>query len=374
MKRRGIAFCLFLLHACLAVALAFAERADGEMDFEPDSNYPTFARVFTHSELGGTVSGVCFGRNYACVYSNESYLLMNETGDILYQHTIDHPNIKKDAAYINDAMYCDDTLWLLVFDHSVEQSYIIQQTEMELPQYGRMMSKQLRSFSVVKNNLFLIGADENLMPWCGRMLPDGKILWEDQQETSEYVYQRCAVFAGKMYIVGSSKDAAELYVVVRDTEGTLLASRKIQLADSLQSNKGTRLNVFDVDVFSKGIIFSGQQLSNSDEHGFYVVVNEALEPICFKVYEDYRVILSGSSAKDCYMMLAVTKEETELPNARYIISEDGFHAIPLEGYDSVYLSLGLASGFDDSLYVFGSIFHPDNPPAPSAFLSELNLQ
>ena len=35
---------------------------------------------------------------------------MNETGDILYQHTIDHPNIKKDAAYINDAMYCDDTL------------------------------------------------------------------------------------------------------------------------------------------------------------------------------------------------------------------------------------------------------------------------
>ena len=60
MKRRGIAFCLFLLHACLAVALAFAERADGEMDFEPDSNYPTFARVFTHSELGGTVFGVCF--------------------------------------------------------------------------------------------------------------------------------------------------------------------------------------------------------------------------------------------------------------------------------------------------------------------------
>lgn len=112
------------------------------------------------------------------------------------------------------------------------------------------------------------------------MLPDGKVLWEDQQETSEYVYQRCAVFAGKMYIVGSSKDAAELYVVVRDTEGALLASRKIQLADSLQSNKGIRLNVFDVDVFSKGIIFSGQQLSNSDEYGFYVVVDEALEPIC----------------------------------------------------------------------------------------------
>ena len=177
-----------------------------------------------------------------------------------------------------------------------------------------------------------------------------------------------------MYIVGSSKDAAELYVIVRDTEGALLASRKIQLADSLQSNKVTRLNVFDADVFSKGIIFSGQQLSNSDEHGFYVVVDEALEPICFKVYEDYRAILSGSSAEDCYMMLAVTKEETELPNARYIISEDGFHAIPLEGYDSVYLSLGLVSGFDDSLYVFGSIFHPDNPPAPSAFLSEINLQ
>ena len=154
----------------------------------------------------------------------------------------------------------------------------------------------------------------------------------------------------------------------------MLASRKIQLADSLQSNKVTRLNVFDADVFSKGIIFSGQQLSNSDEHGFYVVVDEALEPICFKVYEDYRAILSGSSAEDCYMMLAVTKEETELPNARYIISEDGFHAIPLEGYDSVYLSLGLVSGFDDSLYVFGSIFHPDNPPAPSAFLSEINLQ
>lgn len=374
MKRRGIAFCLFLLHACLAVALAFAERANGEMNFEPDSNYPTFARTFTNSELGGTVSGVCFGRNYACVYSNESYLLMNETGDILYQHTIDHPNIKKDAAYINDAMYCDDTLWLLVFDHSIEQSYIIQQTEMAPPQYGRMISKQLRSFSVVKNNIFLIGAGENLMPWCGQMTPDGKVLWEDQQETSEYVYQRCAVFAEKMYIVGSSQNAAELCVMVRNTEGALLASRKIQLTDSPQPNEGARLNVFDIDAFSKGIIFFGQQLSNSDEYGFYVVVDEALEPIRSKVYEDYQVILSGSSVEDCYMMLVVTKEEADLPNARNIISEDGFHVIPLEEFDSVYLSLGLASGFDNGLYVFGSIFHSDNPPAPSAFLSEINLQ
>ena len=372
MKRRGIAFCLFLLHACLAVT--FAERVNGEINFEPDSNYPTFARTFTNSELGGTVSGVCFGRNYACVYSNESYLLMNGTGDILYQHTIDHPNIKKDAAYINDAMYCDDTLWLLVFDHSVEQSYVIQQTEMEPPQYGRMISKQLRSFSVVKNNIFLIGADESLMPWCGRMTPDGKVLWEDQQETSEYVYQRCAVFDEKMYIVGSSQDTAELCVMVRDTEGALLASRKIQLTGSPQPNEGARLNVVDIDVFSKGIIFFGQQLSNSDEYGFYVVVDGALEPIRSKVYEDYQVILSGSSVEDCYMMLVVTKEEADLPNARNIISEDGFHVIPLEEFDSMYLSLGLASGFDNGLYVFGSIFHPDNPPAPSAFLSEINLQ
>lgn len=51
-------------------------------------------------------------------------------------------------------MYCDDTLWLLVFDHSVVQSYIIQQTEMKPPQYGRMMPKQLRSFSGCKKQSF----------------------------------------------------------------------------------------------------------------------------------------------------------------------------------------------------------------------------
>ena len=377
MKRRGIAFCLVLLHACLAVVLAFAESSNGadrKMNFEPDSNHPAFARVFTNSELGGTIAGVCFGEDCAWVYSDKSYLLMNETGDILYQHTIDHPNIEKDAAFINDAIFCDDTLWLLIFDHSVEQSYIIQQTGMERPQYGKLMRKQLRSFSIVDHDILLAGADESLMPWCGRMTLDGEILWEDRQETSEYVYQQCAVAAGKMYVVGSSQNTAELQVTVRDTEGVLLASRKIQLTDSSQSKEGTRLHIFDMEVFSNGITLFGQRLSNSDAHGFYLVIDEALEPVCSKVYEDYGVILSGSRVADRDMMLAVANEEAGLTNARYIILEDESCVIPLEEYGSMYLSLGVASGFDDRLYVFGSIFHSDNPPAPSSFLSEINLQ
>lgn len=354
----------------ILLGLIFPNIAEAGEAFQP-AQPQMDTKIFSYAELPGGLQGVCFGRDYACVYASDGYLLLDENGEIVYQHQIDHPKIQEDASYINDAIYRDDTLWLLIFDFSAEKSYVLRQTKLEKPQYGALMTQTLHACTIVESGVFLAGADKNLKPWYGCMGADGALLWEKQPDTEKFIYQHCIAVDSTIYLVASPHRANALSITMCDTEGTILDSKIILLPDSLQSDHLSYPTVFDMDVLSDGILLVGQQLSQNDAQGFYVVLDENLELIDSKIYTEYERLFRIAQVQSDYMILTNTYDKQNHADRRFIISMDGSFVLPLDDYDSMYLPLGIAADFHDHLYVYGSIYHPESPATPSGFLSQI---
>jgi hypothetical protein len=337
--------------------------------------YPEFLAVFKHSDLPGGVMGMTAGQNAMCIYSDDSYLIVDGQWNVISQHSIDHPNIKKDAAFVNHVLYKEGAFYLLVFDHSIEQSYIIVQPIARQPQYSNIINRQIHYFDIVDGDYLLMGLDERLLPWIGRIAQNGKKVWEERLSPQGYIPQGCFLYDGKVYLVSNNPYKLKFLVTVYSTEGKMLKEKQFLLSDTAQSIENMRLDIFAIDTTSHAIALFGQQLSNSGmSQGVFIQIDKNLNLIKYQVYDDYVRIQSAVEKDNHYYMLANTSGESKIASSKYIIREDGAISIPLESKTSMMNSIGIFSGDDSNLYVFGLLYQTDRLDEPSTFISEITLK
>lgn len=328
----------------------------------------SWKKIFSNDDLPGTMQGICFGSDVACVYSSEGYLLLDENGNIRTQYVIDHPQIREDASFVMDAVYQDDMLWMMIFDFSVEKSYIIKQEGFAEPQYGMLMEKSVTACAVVEDGICLAGLNENLMPWCACMGRDGEMVWERHQETRAFDYQGCVSVGEKIYIVGDVYGKPMLCLMVMDKDGEFLESKRISMPNALMLEGISDLHVFDIYADSDEIVLVGEQLSQNAAHGFCLILNKNLEIVDGRDYEEYKRIAKVVKQNEQYMLFATGYNRKRQMQTRTLISMDDSVVKPIYANDAMSLALGMQLGFHEKLYIYGNIYQTKTPAESLKFV------
>ncbi|MDO5650415.1 MAG: hypothetical protein Q4G11_07400, partial [Gallicola sp.] len=335
---------------------------------------PAIEAIFTFDELGGSVSGMSFGDNAICIYSRESYLIVDFEWNIIFRHLIDNPDIKDDSSFINQTIYRNGVFYLLIFDHSIRKSYIIAQPEADQPQYGELICKEIRSFDVIEKDFLLAGLDERLLPWIARTTSCGKVVWENRQGIKNFIPSYCTFYDEKVYTISSNPYETAFCITMLKPTGQELAKKEFKLSDSPLRTNSSRFDVFCVNTSLQGIALFGQQMSNDNCLGVFVLLDNELHVIANKVYENYSRIQSAVRNNNQYRLLALPNTRLGLDKRKYIIDESGVALLALESQDSSINSIGLVSDMVANHYLFGLLYSADRPTSPSVFISRITLK
>ena len=377
MKTRHRVFTIITLIVFTTCFASLAEKAtqhDMSLMTCDELKQPRLTAIFKPFELLGGIAGIVTGNRSACVYSDTAYLIVDEQWNIIFRHSINHPDIQCDIPFINHVLYKNDVYYLLVFDHSTHQSYIIAHPTTNEPQYGKTIYKEIFYFDTEEDIYLMTGLDEKLSPWTGGITSKGETLWEIQSVSNEFIPKYGFIYDGKFYLINNSPCQAAFLVTIVNRDGQIMTSKEFQFPTSSLQVNTTHFDFFHMDVSSKGIALFGQQLSYNDCFGLYIYIDAELNLIQFQLYNQYRRIQSAVPTEKGYLMLALSHNELGFQNSKHIINEDAVVLYPLERQPNKYIPVGIVSDSDNHLYIFGLLFEADYLPEPSAFISKMILE
>lgn len=343
-----------------------------ELTLNCDAGFRQFTTVFPYSDFNGIVYGVSFGAEVTCLYSIDSYCIVDGQWNIVSRVKIDHPHIKDEAAYINKVVYDknEGVFHLLVFDHLTCQSYVVLQAGTDKPQYGSVINKEIHSFDIINNDYIFAGLDETLHPWIGRFTKTGDTIWEQQQST-DFFYHYCAFYDEELYFVSSCVSKAIVRLEKLSADGEKMICNEYSLSNLPLSSNSSTFDISQVDISKHGITIFGQIIDGSGSRGSIVKIDENYDLIELQTLDNYRSIQGVARIGNSYLMLVIAAEDSNMLNRRYVISDDLSSVVPLESQDSQIDSLGLSTDFEGHLYLFGAVYPSDMPTEPSTFISEI---
>lgn len=351
-------------------ASAHSEDAIIKETFPLDATFFESVAIIPHDELQLNPSGYISGSEYSCIYSSSSYCILQNDHTVYKRQTIEHPDIKKNAPYINQVLVHEDSFYFLVIDHSIGHSYVLTETiGVSEPRYGPIIQSELYKFSNFLDGFVCIGRSRSGYPTIVRIKQDGSVVWCTESDRLDTKFQSCCLFNHLLCTVLQDKYQAALHLTMWDEYGTAVLEKTIRLEDSPISFEHSRCDVYQLYIDNMDIIIAGQQVSNTDKTcAFYLRVDSNMQIISAKVLTSWSRISDVTSLDGNLLFLVFSNDEMS-SNFKCLITEDESLIIPLEQRYSGITSLSVGKNQNSQNYLFGSIFPDGETTHPSAFIA-----
>lgn len=351
-------------------ASTYSEDAIIKEAFHLDTTFFESVAFIPHDELQLNPSGYICGSEYSCIYSSSSYCILKNDNTIYKRRTIEHPNIEKNAPYINHVLVREDTFYFLVIDHSIGSSYVLAETiGVSEPCYGPIIESELYKFSNFLDGFACIGRSHSGYPTMIYIKQDGCVVWRTESDILDTKVQACCLFNNNLCTILQDNYQAALHLTMWDEYGTAVLEKTISLENSPISFEHSRCDVYQLYVDNKDLIIAGQQVSNTDKTcAFYFRVDSDLQVISVKVLNNWSRISSVTSLDDNLLFLVSSNDEMS-SNFKYLITEDESLIIPLEQRYSGITSLSVGKNQNSQNYLFGSVFPDGETTRLSAFIA-----
>ena len=289
----------------------------------------TVLHKLSEEELGGIVTGVCFGEDGYCVYGDSAYMLY--IGEDEENYTIDHPEIKKDMPHIRGVFYKDGRYMAIVYDSSVKRSYTISDLGGFDEHYGRLREHVYEKGAISPEGLLVTGQKKGVL-WIGLLAEDGKIRWEKLGFASGFFFQNFCYYNGKYYTISRHHRLPRMLINVFGEDGKRLYGEEYDLAELLNNDRKSLLDapVFSVD--KEGIFVAGRILPmKTAPYGLTIRLDHEGKNPLVKKYEAVSNILSAYKADD-YILLADDRARKQYFIDGDSISDTNKSALRMDGF------------------------------------------
>lgn len=299
--------CIVLIIALLPIMPSYANEFGNMQNFSFD-------------ELGGMISGVCYGKDSKCIYGDSAFLIIN--GEESENFTIDHPKIKDDMPHIRGVFEKDGKYSAIVYDSSIRKSYYISDIGGSDERYGRLREHAYEKSVLTPDGLLVIGQKKGLL-WIGLLSDTGQVRWEQLGFSSGFFFQNCCYYNSHIYTVSRHHRLPLMLINVFTLDGKRIYGEQYDLKELLSTDKKTLLDAPVMAADKSGIFVAGRVIPMKTPP-YALTINLDLEGknISIKKYESVINILSAYKLKNNYFMLAEDRTRKQ-----YFIYDDDIQPI-----------------------------------------------
>lgn len=376
MHRTVKSFIITSIFLLLFVSSGMAENYEiPDLDMNPE--YLSSLDIISSDDLNIDPQGLCCGDGCFCIWSYSSYCIITKKNNKCMHYSIEHPYIKKDTAFIQQACFSGSSFYLLVTDIETTKSYIVKHSiDDHVQKYSELINCQLTSFVVDHNDCFCTGVKtqkSKTIPVITRISSDGTITWIKEPDLSGFLFETCLLWNNNLFTVCHDLYNARLKALKWDKNGEILLTSDFVFKNSPLQYEFSRYDIYHTSVVDNCLIFAGQEVSNTDATCAYSVrIDEMLNLIDISFYSDWSRIQDFFSYNEGHILFLCYSDNSLLyPNNHYLVTDDESLIIPLEPRFSGTTTLSFCKQNDNTLYIFGTIIEDDSLQTKSAFIAHI---